>query len=496
MINEDKKNSQVKHIHLNDVESKSNLGSILGDETNAVSKALKTQISGPSNTDYSTINNNIKNQTISNEPHDQNGSADFGISYPHDNNLKKSINSFFVSNEESEKLNTGRVFQKSIVLLLINLLFFSITSFFSINLFNLNPNPIVSACIGIVSIVFLTSTSNVFFIVLSDRVYFWISFFAQAILLLSVNTLIGYGFNSIVSLVTTLIISLMFYQAYLELEKNQLSSRLFNLSIITKESNRILITIGTLVLILGLFNQILFTGTDSNGTFNGADVFIDKVILSRQNIVDSYLIGVNDEQKKTVGLNNFAMNKNLYFVGDQQLYLLNGTPAQFRDYLIYNYRRPGDILLSEDEVDDVNSKCLKEKITNCDDEISKARDSKLDIWRAEAFSDLSLNLDSEMNLENYRAVTRQYYLNQIKNVSKNEETTLLSSLSVPIFTNISPKWFVPAIIAFGFYLFFVLIKPILQLLSYILTLIIWQILKLTGFVRIEVETVESEVVSI
>ncbi len=386
---------------------------------------------------------------------------------------------------------SNRILQKSLTFLFLNLISFGLLSYIANFLFGLTGNLAIDLLIGIAASAWYMTVTNIFFIIVADKSYVWISAITQGILILCSSLVLGGGF-SVLSGIICIVCILFYYLAYSELEKIQLSSRLFNYSTIITESSRLLGLISVLILCLGVYNQIVGLGT-IKGEFQGPKNFISQNFLNKNQTLDSAFIGASSSSKG-YGLNNLFMAKSLTFKNNK---LMNASKdATFKDFLTDNFR-PGQVLLDISKQTEITNNCTNKGIQDCDSEITSFKDQRLLEWKNEAYSPLTnFNLNTPMNLENYRAVTRQYYVNQINSWSNDNSKETNSKITIPIISSISPRYILPAIIVFLIYILYSIVRPITSFVSYITGWILWQILKLSGFARIEIETVESEVVNI
>lgn len=395
--------------------------------------------------------------------------------------------------DQEEVGGAKRVMQKSILFLAINLISFALLILSSIGIFNSTSNILIASGVLVGSMVLFAAVTNVFFIILSNRLYLLALLVFQTMLIISLNALTGQGL-SIPTAVVTLLSVMMTYLAYLELEKNQLSSRIFNVSHIATESTRILTTASILLVGLGLFNYIIFTGTQ-NGEFEGAENFVSKTFLSQNRVVDGILIGLSDSGGRASGINNYFMSRSLTYRNNRLVLTADSSDATFKDFLRFNYKT-GENLLPQDELDALNNRCTREKISPCDQLINQVRDQKLEAWRVEGYGQLTnLNLNSPMNLSNFRDVTKQFYQNLITDTGR-ENAQSRATANIPLISNFSPKYIVPMLLVFVVFVILMILRPILNAVVIFLSWVIWNILKLSGYAKIEVETVESEVVSI
>jgi hypothetical protein len=373
-----------------------------------------------------------------------------------------SFSSIF-NKDHQEISGIQRVFKKSIAFMLINLALFGMLTLISINLFS------TSALLAVMVSALFIALTNLFFIIVADRSYVWLSLAGQIILLLLVHSFLGLGFDPI-TLFISLIIAILIFSAYSELEKVQLGSRLFSISHITGESSRILSTCVILVVCLGVFNNIVS---------KGAEQFFREHFLNNSFVLNNVVIG----QNKELSLNR-ALIKGYRFYGE------GNTKYTLRDFLSDNFRG-GKPVISQSEEEDLNIECEnKQGLDNnqCSLEIAKERDRRLEEWRKEAYPKIPYALDEVLDEAKFKEVTKQFYSYLIANFSAKGESNT--------FIIIPRSYIIPGVFAILLYILLTVFKPLYNWFVFILTWIIWSILKALGFVKIEVEAVEAEIVSI
>jgi hypothetical protein len=439
--------------------------------------------------------------------------------YNNPNNTNSTKYNFTTSDMESSKKDSPmiapisvnqRVFQKSIIFIIIDLLAFLFLTIISLNLFNLNLGQGLASLINsdqiavlnivssfVISFIFIgvsTAFTNVLFIIIPERNYLFISLLLKTMIVLGVHATIGMGFTLFTGLIILLYI-LNTYLGYSELEKNQLSSRIFNISHITTECTRILSLAGLSLIALGLFNQIIAYSTPNNGVFNDAESFISKVLFADNSLVDNVLIGVKSGGNSN-GVNNVFFNKAFTFQNNRLINRNNQNPVTLGNFL--ELSRP-ELVLSEDEELVLKNKCTKEKVSNCSELIKQKNEARINEWKNENYPTLKdTTIQTTIDLPIYRTITKQYYLSSIKDISKDGATESARS-NIPgfvSFLNFPPKYIIPAIFTFIYVIILFILRPIIHWLTGIITWIVWTILKLIGFTKIDIETVEAEVVSI
>ena len=417
------------------------------------------------------------------------------ISKLQNQNLIKASKSETNPLKPKQSSNSLRLLQKSIGLLVLSIMSFGLLMAVGVGIFSISTNILLNLGVMLIALVVFVAVTNIFYIILIDRIFLFTFLFIQSGIFLLMNLFIG-QLLALSTLLLVWIIFLLLYLAYLELEKNQLSSRLFNISHICTEVTRILTTVAILVLCVSLFNQIVAIGT-TNGKFDGGVKFIDKTFLSEKNTFDKLIIGYNPSGKST-GLANLFLNKGLVLNAGQLVGTKSDEQATLRDYLELNYR-PTEVLLSLGEKDDLDLKCKTDKLdeAGCEKLIQDTKATKLVGWQNEAYPTLkSVNLDTPIDTDLYRQLVRQYFITYIADFSNSEKLskTVPDSIGGRLADN--SKYIVPLIFAIILFLILMLVKPIINSICVMVTWLLWTILKALKFVKIEIETVESEVISI
>lgn len=384
-----------------------------------------------------------------------------------------SISAIF-NKDSSDISGVRRVFRKSMIFLVISNLFFLLTTALSISFFH---NILLTILMAIGFVV----TTNIFFIIVADRSYVWISIATQALLGLIVYAFLGQAM-SLVTIVATGLIVLFTYFAYSETEKVQLGSRLFSLSHIIKESSRILTSVVVMIISLGVFNGIMDKGSDK---------FISDFVFKNDFVADYLFIGKGPTDQ---------WNLNKVFMADAGPSMFGYSeeedfkPGTFFDYIEELYEDPkSNSLLTMTEIeqieDEFDSELEDKKIAEEERIIAQNLADK-------HYPNIGLSLDSQLDGPSFRKVSEQYYVNKITDfeTEKNDKESIL-----PDFLKdnlLSREFILPGFIAILVFVVLTLLKFIINLVSFFVLTLVWNVLKSTGFVKIEVETVEAEVVSI
>ena len=170
-------------------------------------------------------------------------------------NFTENPNSFTsVFKKDNDQVSgVKRVFRKSVMFL-----FLQVVAFLSLIipiLFGLSSNfasglsSIFSLGWNMGAIILYVVMTSIFYVIVADRSYVWLSLVLQAFFMILSYSLVGMGFNPI-TLIATGIILILSYFSYLEIEKIQVSSRFFSIGYVTGEAVKILSTIAILILSL------------------------------------------------------------------------------------------------------------------------------------------------------------------------------------------------------------------------------------------------------
>jgi hypothetical protein len=412
------------------------------------------------------------------------------------------INSFssIFRRDHEEIQGIRRVFRKSVGFFILSILSFGLLVGMSINLFQANLIWLLA-----VTIAFIVST-NIFYIIVADKSYIWLNLIAQFLVLLLSHSFLKLSIAP-VTLIAALFILLLSYLSYTELEKVQLGSRLFTIGQITKESTAVLLTMITIILSLGLYNSIVFNGVQKIFTENA---------LNNNMIFSKYIMG---EKKSDSTLNSF--------LGLGSKSQATGKLLTFGQFMSEHFRNNKDVIL-EGESSQIREKCIAEfgKDACADDvAITRVKNARLEEWRAIAYPKISYPLDTPLDEIKFKEVVKQYYVNQVCVVEKGDECAtnkeipslktdaeaatstkakISDALTKDINISSGPlKYFsldrsniLPILLTLIVFGLLTIIKGLFGYLVLTVLWIFWQILKLFKFVKIEVETVEAEVVSI
>ena len=390
-----------------------------------------------------------------------------------------------IFNSESARIaGLQRVFRKSMTMLLVTGILFSILTFLSFRLFSTNLLLIIT-----LQILFVTF-SNIFYIIVADKSYVWLSLAFQVIVFLAAHTIIGLGAGfSLPTLVVAGIITLLTYFSYLDIEKNQLSSRLFSINQITADATRTLCTVVSLILAIGVFNGILAMGT---GNFLRREVFQNEFLVQNLIIGDTF-----------PGLNRIFLKGTTRFENVDQL-VQRGvwkpvdpeSNVRLFNFIVLNYNSfSSEPIISPEEEADL--KFLPE---------SQADKKRQEIYRARAeevnqtvFANLGYTLDDVLTSNKFKNVVRETYIYRVNRFEK-ASNSLLNSLSESIGNmslNILPRQYIfPGIFALLVLFVSFALNYVLKLVIKITNAIAWFFLIKTDFARIDVEQVEAEIVTI
>jgi len=370
-----------------------------------------------------------------------------------------------VFNREHEQI-TGiqRVFRKSMIFMVITILLASILGVIGLNLFVINPLVTVLFLAGFVAI------SNIFYIVVADRSYVWLCLTIQAIFIIIINNFVGQGFN-LITLLSTLVITMLSYISYTELEKVQLGSRLFSISHITKESTRASLSIALLIVCVSSFNGML--------NMNSAE-FVDNIVFKYPIIRENFILG-NPTSSIFAPVERISVNSIL--INGSSNFGKGNTKFTFGDFLAENYK--GGSIVTTAEIEDITAGCTKTPERLCAQELIN---KKTEDYRKESYEDLPYTIDTVLGEKEYNEVSKAFYVNMVEDFIKGSGSN--DYILIP------RTFIIPAGVAAFIYLISILLRPLFGIISFIFTWLLWAFLKVIGFAQIEIETVEAEVVSI
>jgi hypothetical protein len=396
------------------------------------------------------------------------------------------------SNDNQKVENNFRVFQKTLLFMALQLISYfalifafltgGVNNIFALpfNLYNVVTNnlsisSLFSSLSGIVLVgiltVIYTTFSCLFAVIVADRIYVWVSLLVQLVSLIFCFSFLGLGFTLPTILVSILCAS-MFYFGYLEIEKIQVSSRLFNIQYITNESVKLFTQIAMLTATLVIFNTIIFESPKN---------FLVNRVLTNE-YATNFLV-----EKKPLLKGDYTVDK----TKDEVLNKADKQPLTIVDFLTLNY----DL--------GINQKCIAtETESKCD---LKAEKLQKVVKLIEAnYNDNSVNssifkqknIEEPLNQIEFKQLLKEFYVQKFsvdisKGLDRQEFAFIGKLLGVE-----GGSWFLPAIAALFFYILMVIIKPILHFIANIFIWIIWKTMILTGFTKVNVELVESEIISI
>ena len=376
------------------------------------------------------------------------------------NESHNSLTSIF-TRDKDEIDNIKRVFRKSIVFLTVSLLSFGLSSLASSNFTLQSLLALVFTSFGFIAL------TNIFFIIVAHRTYVWLFLLGQFLIL--AITQFPYS-TSLSTLIVGLLTVMLTYLAYLDLEKVQLGSRLFSIPYIVGESTKILTTAIILIITLSAFNQIEAKGVDK---FIGDSVLSIPIVLERaaiplyqSNYLKSANLDLSQDSQTTVKALICAERK------------LNCTPTN-------------RTVLSVEEYAKIQNECKTNGTgeSGCEAIVEAAQTVVLNNYLNQDLPNLGLTLDSKLGGNNYQLALRQLIQNKIQNFADPARLSFLPDY-------IPAKAVVPFTVSLVIFILLSIFKFIFVWIGYIVTWILWKLLQITGFVRLDIEMVEAEIVGI
>ncbi|GAB4149589.1 MAG: hypothetical protein OHK0017_13830 [Patescibacteria group bacterium] len=374
---------------------------------------------------------------------------------------KNSFTSIF-QKEQDEISSIRRVFRKSIVFMAIALFGFGLTSLTASTFLWSNW---LLVLISSLAFVILT---NIFFIIVAHRTYIWLFLLGELILLVITQ---GVQMHTLIVGIT---IVLLTYLAYLDLEKIQLGSRIFSVPYVIGECTKLLTTVVILTIALSVGNQV----------YNkGVDVFIADNFLANRTIMAQVVRPFTQNFTLKSVLAN--QDKNPDYQTVRQIVCLE------KDLDCNNPKIASRNILTEEQFAAIDADCKLNKTPEEDCNVRKveAENTTLVGYIKDVFPGLNLSLKDRITDNNYREVLNVYYRTKIKNYVQTTDFKFLPSA-------LNKNTIYPLSLALMVFIFLSIVRFLFVWLVFLLTWITWKILQFAGFVRIDVEMVEAEIVGI
>lgn len=410
-------------------------------------------------------------------------------------NFGSNPNSFTtIFKKDNDKINGfQRVFRKSVLFLILQLLSFFIISFVMVTGLGLNfvntTASILSMVVIFGMIVVYAAITSIFYIIVADRSYIWVSLCLQSLLLISIYALLGLGLFSPVTILLSFLIFILSYFAYLEVEKIQVSTRFFSIGYVTSEALKILSTVAIVTICLGIFNVV---------TIQSPKAFISKNLINNDGIYSSVVLG-NSFPFNLVSLNKIALSGERYTINKDGLVESAGKVVDFRNFLLKNSKQSS--LLNENEKREIKNTCDTITEKECSAKLIIEQDRKLKIAiKAEnsSYNTLSFGLDEILDKNNFKEVLKAFYSDKVDDLNNQSSTINEISYLRPFKQYIDPILpnIFQATVAILVFLILSFFKFLMNIITSILIWIIWKLMLVTRFAKIDVELVESEIVSI
>jgi len=362
--------------------------------------------------------------------------------------------------DQDEVSNIKRVFRKSIVFLTVSLLTFGLASLSSGNFILQSVLALGFTSLGFIAL------ANIFFIIVAHRTYIWLFLIGQFIILMV--TQYPHSFN-LSTLIIGFVVILLTYLAYLDLEKVQLGSRLFSIPYIVGESTKILSSVIVFIVCLSVFNQISAKGVDK---FIGDSLLSIPVVMNR---VASPLY------------------QNIVLRGSGIDYIDSSTTvkALICSSNKINCSTKSRSILKDVEYAKIDQDCKTSDTneTDCNTSKDKAEEAFLNNIKNQQLGNNSPSLTTTIDSSNYQPVVKQLIQSKIKTISDPANLSFIPSF-------VPTQSVIPFVISALIFVLLSVFKFILVWIGYITTWIVWKLLQVTGFVRLDIEMVEAEIVGI
>ena len=343
---------------------------------------------------------------------------------------------------------------------------------------------------------FYTATSIILFIILSDKKILWLSLVLQTAIAILYAMFLGQG-SSFVVIFGTLFNLFFGYVGYLDLEKHQVSSRIFTLGAMARDTNKTLTIISIITLTMILYSSIAGLGSKT---------FTQTYLLNSTSKVEEVIVktGINKIMNST-GLGPNPFDNYIYL--DEKVLELNEKrdkiPLIFRSFLksSYLYEKTKESLKSF-----AGAECLA-KVSfspiDCKYKLD-INDEVLLEYRNQKFPTFAVELASELTKSDTLLLNRDYYADLLASFEKADIKSTKALGTNNIATDILDRIvtitkqlqsaFLPAIIALIAFAIFYIIKQLAIWLNFIVLYIAWNLLVYFKFVKIQTEICEAEII--
>jgi hypothetical protein len=272
------------------------------------------------------------------------------------------------------------------------------------------------------------------------------------------------------TLIIGLVTVLLTYLAYIDLEKVQLGSRLFSIPYIVGESTKILSTVIIFIVCLSSFNQI---------ESRGVDKFIADSVLSIPQVMEKVAVPVYQ--------NTILKGTSVDFSQSSNTTVKTLICAERK----LNCDTKNSTVLSPEELAKIQNGCKTDGTgeSGCAALVDQAQTTVLETYKNQDLSGLGLTLGTKLDETNSQPVLKQLIQAKIK---KQVDPTKLSFLP----SYVPTKSLIPFVVALFLFIILSIFKFIIVWIGYVVTWILWKLLQITGFVRLDIEMVEAEIVGI
>ena len=377
-------------------------------------------------------------------------------------NIGNTLNKTFVD----DKITKRVAVKCNIFLLISNLLFAGIVLS---SLFIVDLNPLILFGVSLAYIAFTT----IFYIITPLRkfVYYHLIFIVFAFVALAIAMPFLFEKFSLIPIAAAIIACIIGLVAFKEVERSQLSSRLFFINEVSKSSVRVL---------------------EAFVIFSIVSVFLTSVMtMGAGNFVSKKIIG-NDQIVNNIVLNNNATLSNAFS---------NLGMLTFDDF-VAGYQN------NEDELTYGNliSYYTQENGYKIDTESVESTRESLTEYAQERHGKLLFGLDRELTKEVFVEAVKAETKYNIDNFGENNNSINGDSTLdfIEQYSFVPNKFVVPAMLTLALLILLMVAKTAVNIIGWItisllglsFRSILWRLLKLTKVARIDIEEVESEVVSI
>jgi hypothetical protein len=339
-------------------------------------------------------------------------------------------------------------------------------------------------------VLFLASTSLAGMLIKSRKIaaYFSLGLFAAGCLI----HFFMIGSLTVLSGFVLALIAVFIFRSFGETRKNIIASRIVYINGMTKAALAMLELAVIGIIGIGLFSTIIH---------EKSPIFVSKTLIGQEFVQDALTLKDAGPTQKILESNGIVTLPK-FQTEYASIEANKGKPSTIRDLMIWaDYDAAAKNILSEEEtkkIDAVNRFEPKEKQQS---ERTAAANAKLQIAFAAKYASTGLTLETPVTTPSYTTFIRQQAYNTVNDFETGQAN---SPVTISALKAVPKSLLVASLISLGLVLVLFAIRLVLKSITGLiefftgltLRLIVWELLKVTRVVRVDVAQVEAEVITL